>query len=170
MGVEQTHEILKRQTDGPRHRNDSPYQGVHGCLLLFCLLLTFAVPFTSVRSLHFNYQRASDYFEYVDNLQILLVIVTGLRLFLALFSMYVGISLWTLRKKALRLAKIYLFTFLGVLILAISLLYLLPQWSESDYEAVIQQTLREVVPSLFFFVGCFIYLTFSKRVKATYTD
>lgn len=146
----------------------TPGEGVGGWLLVLCVVFTIATPFVSAHNLLVNYQVASSDFEYVQGLEEYLFVVTGLRLFLTIFSMHAGISLWTERPRAVRTAKAYLWTFLAVLLVAVVLAFVMVDWPPSKMEDLIKELAIEVVESLLFFIGCYTYLSTSKRVKTTY--
>jgi magnesium-transporting ATPase (P-type) len=149
---------------------DNPLEGVAGWLLLLCIVFTIIFPFAEVHSLVANYQRSSSDFEYVHGLQEFLWLDTGLRVLLAAFSMYTGISLWTERPHALRTAYYFLFLFLFCLALAILLLFVMVEWTPETLEVVLVEVAKEVSLSLVYFSVCFSYLRWSKRVRATFPD
>ena len=149
---------------------DVPRRGVGGLLLGFCLVLVVGVPFTSARVLVDHYNKASSDIEYIEGLGKFLLITLGIRLFVAIFSMHAGMALWTERPGALRTAKAFLWTMLGALCLGVLLLFLLPQWPEGAMAIMWIEAIREVIPTLLFFTASYSYLTWSRRVRATYID
>lgn len=146
----------------------APGEGVGGWLLVLCIVLTIGTPFVAAHNLISNYQQASSEFEYVRGLEEYLFFVTGLRLFLVIFSMHAGISLWTERVHAVRTAKLYLWLFLTALMAGIVMLFVMVDWPEERMETLLREVAIEVGQSLIFFAVCYLYLTRSKRVKATY--
>ncbi len=148
----------------------APGEGVGGWLLLLCITLTILNPFVGAHNLLSHYQRASADFDYVQGLQNYLFVNTGLRLLLVIFGMHAGIGLWTERPHAVRTAKRYLFCFLGALALGVALLFVMVEWPDYAREILAREIAKEVIPSLVFFTVCYLYLSKSKRVKATYMD
>ena len=161
-------DFIGSDTDSRELSEDSRYQGVSGLLLCFCIMLTVLVPFQSANILVTHFRMASDSFDYVDGLKTYLFITTGLRLFLVILSMHAGMALWSVSPNAVRTVKRYLFTFLGVLLLGIGLAFILVDWPPDSAEILVSEVLKEGVPSLTFFAACYLYITKSKRVKATY--
>lgn len=152
------------------HTISAPSEGVGGWLLLLCVTLTILNPFLGAHNLLSHFQRASADFDYVQGLQYYLYVNIALRLFVVVFGMHAGISLWTERPNAVRTAKRYLFVFLGSLTLGVVLLFVMVEWPDYAAEILVKEIAKEVLPSLLFFTVCFLYLSKSKRVKATYLD
>ncbi len=146
----------------------TPGEGVGGWLLVLCIVLTIGTPLVAAHNLISNFQQASSEFEYIRGLEEYLFFVMGLRLFLVIFSMHAGISLWTERPHAVRTAKIYLWLFLAGLIVGVATFFLMVDWPEERMQVLIREVTIEVVQSLVFFIVCYLYLVRSKRVKATY--
>ncbi len=146
----------------------TPGEGVGGWLLVLCIVLTIGTPFVAAHNLISNFQQASSEFEYIRGLEEYLFFVMGLRLFLVIFSMHAGISLWTERPRAVRTAKIYLWLFLVGLIVGVATFFLMVDWPKERMQILIREVTIEVAQSLIFFTVCYLYLTRSKRVKATY--
>ena len=169
MAVQDKPEISD-EDPAPGSQPEAPYQGVHGLLLVYCIILIFIVPFVGAFSLINNYQRASSDFEYVPGLHVFLIMDTILRVFLVGFSMYAGASLWSLWPGAVRTVKIYLFSFLGTLFLALVLVFILVEWRPQDQDLLFREIFREVLPSLIYFTVSYCYVSFSKRIRATYPE
>jgi magnesium-transporting ATPase (P-type) len=147
-----------------------PKRGVGGWLLIYCILFTLIYPFIAASSLIDNYQKASSNFQWVEGLLTFLLINTGLRVYIVIFSMHAGIALWTERPYALRTTYRFFFVYLLFIVVSVILLYVVPQWDPSDYEILIPITLREVGGGLFYLALIFLYVRFSRRVRATYPD
>lgn len=146
------------------------YKGVGGWLLIYCILFTLIYPFMAASSLIDNYQKASSNFQLVEGLLTFLLINTGLRAYIVIFSMHTGIALWTLRPHALRTAYRFFFVYLLFITISVILLFVIPQWEPEDYEVLIPITLREVSAGLLYLAAIFLYLKYSRRVRATYPD
>ncbi|MCX8064733.1 MAG: DUF2569 family protein [Candidatus Hydrogenedentes bacterium] len=144
--------------------------GVGGFLIVFCIILIFGVPFLSIYTLVNDLQIASTEFEYVPGLKAYLVLYTAIRAVLIVFSILAGASLLSEWHGAVWLVKAYLLTFLFCLLLGISMLFLLVDFSPEDYEFLVYKLGVETVSSLIFFAFCYGYISISKRVKRTFPD
>jgi hypothetical protein len=128
------------------------------------------VPFAGAANLINNFLRVQSDFEYVKGLEKFMFVNIGLRLFVVIFSMHAGITLWSENPKAVRTAKAYLWSFLCVLVVAIAALFIMVDWPPSAWETLRWEIAREIAMSLAYFAVCYTYLCKSKRVKATYPD
>ena len=143
------------------------YKGVKGWLLLFCIILTVINPLITVFNLVGGYNESKAYFAAYPGLQTLFAIDSVLSIGLVAFSIFAGISLWMIRPNAVKIAKIWLFSFLAYSILIIFLPYAagLPSSALND---MIGQVIVETIRSLVFFGIWFSYLLVSTRVRQTY--
>lgn len=142
--------------------------GVGGFLIVFCIILIFGVPFVSIYKLVNDLQTASTEFEYVPGLKLYLVFYTAIRAVLIIFSIFAGASLLSEWHGAVWLVKAYLLTFLFCLLLGISMLFLLVDFSPEDYEFLVYKLGVETISSLIFFAFCYGYISLSKRVRRTF--
>ena len=139
--------------------------GVGGWLLLFCISLV-AVPFRNISKFYSGYESVG----LVDGIPGLrnFLILHGISVFgLAIFSIYAGFSLWRIRPNAVKIAKIYLFTYLACSFLALSFPFIVG-FPPDLREGIYKENLVGLFRSLVGFSIWFIYLTKSKRVKGTY--
>lgn len=145
----------------------SPFVGVRGWLLLFCLVLTVFSPVFTIFFLAANYQGAAQYFEQFPGLRVISRIDIVLSVSLMAFSVYAGISLWRKKQNAIRIAKAYLWTYLGYSIVASGLPFTagLPPVA---HETMIIGVVKNLFRALLFFAVWYSYLNGSKRVKATF--
>lgn len=145
----------------------SPFVGVRGWLLLFCLALTVFSPIATAFFLIANYQGATQYFEQYPGLRVISRIDIVLSVSLMAFSVYAGICLWRKKRNAVRIAKAYLWTYLGYSVIASGLPFGagLPAVA---HETMIIGVLKTLFRALLFFALWYSYLTGSKRVKATF--
>ena len=82
------------------------------------------------------------------------------------FSIYAGINLWTLKKNAVYIAKLYLILFLVYTFIELFLwITVLPS---KVINKIIGDFTKEIVGSLLYFIIWFSYLNKSKRVKNTF--
>ena len=145
----------------------SQYVGVRGWLLLLCLALTVFSPIATVFFLVANYQGAAQYFEQFPGLRLIGQIDIVLSVGMMAFSVYAGVGLWRKKHNAVRIAKAYLWTYLGYSIVASGLPFAagLPS---STHEAMIIEVVKNLFRALLFFALWYAYLNGSKRVKATF--
>ncbi|MBZ5537063.1 MAG: DUF2569 domain-containing protein [Acidobacteriia bacterium] len=145
----------------------SQYVGVRGWLLLLCLALAVFSPIVTIFFLVTNYQEAAQSFERFPGLRVISQIDILLSVGVMAFSVYAGVSLWRKKHNAVRIAKAYLWTYLGYSIVASGLPFAagLPSFT---HEAMIIEVLKNLFRSLLFFALWYSYLNGSKRVKATF--
>ncbi len=147
-----------------------PEPGVKGFLLFFCIVLIFLTPFVAIYNLINDYQNASGDFDYIPGLRLFLIVESGLRAFVILFSILAGASILSLWNGAVRLTKAYLITFLCSLVLGMALLFSLVEFPPDYYDLVLTKVAYETIGSLIYFVVCYLYISFSRRVRATFPD
>ena len=148
---------------------ESPYKGVGGWLLLFCIGLTVLTPVLSLRSLGISYFETFQYFGQYPGLLVVTIVDTVLSLSLIAFSIYVGVSLWTIRRGAVQMAKRYLVCFLGYHLVAAALPFMAGLSAEAN-EGMIMPVVKDVFKAVVYVAIWYSYLNSSKRVSATYNS
>ena len=86
----------------------SPYYGVGGWLLLFCISLTIISPLINISSIMSNLSEVGKLGEMFPSLVTIIYVEVALLLLLTAFSIYAGYRLWTIKPNAVGTAKIYL--------------------------------------------------------------
>ena len=142
-------------------------KGVRGWLLFFCLGLTVLNPLITLGLLAASYSESSKYFNRFPSLLAITVIETLLGVAMAAFSIYAGVGLWSVRPRAVQMAKRYLLCFLGYHAIA-AVLPFMPGLPSAANEAMIAQVLQSITRVLLYFAIWNSYLNKSERVKATY--
>ena len=150
------------------HKTGVPLRGVKGWLLLLCLLLTVFDPFVVLITLFAVSDGARASYEANPPLFRLILISGVLRIGLAVFSMYAGLSLWRIAPKAVSTARRYL---VSVAFLSVLLLFLpsLVGLSNDESWGVSQENLFNALLIVVYVAIWYTYLGRSKRVGATYT-
>ena len=141
--------------------------GVRGWLFLFCVLLTIFDPFVIVVTLFI----ASDGMAARQDLgheMFKLIFVTGvLKIGLAVFSLYAGVSLWRRAPNAVALARVYL-TAIALSSAAFLFLPILLGTKMTTAEALSNENVLNVILTVVYVLLWLVYLSRSKRVRATY--
>jgi hypothetical protein len=142
-------------------------KGVKGWLLLLCLLLTIFDPFVVLVTLFVVSDGARASYDANPPLFRLILISGVLRIGLAVFSMYAGISLWRIAPRAVSTARRYL---ASVAFLAVFLLFLpsLLGLSNEETWGLNQENLLNTLLTVIYAAAWYAYLSKSKRVRATY--
>jgi hypothetical protein len=147
---------------------DSPsVKGVNGWLLWLCITITILVPYSIANALK---ELLKDYllYQYDKNILLILICTIVLYILLLIFSIYVGLRLWNVKPKAVKIAKIFLLgQFIVSLIIFIILYLIIPAGGN---EKLLGELLGDTIKSLFFFIIWYIYLNNSTRVSNTYID
>jgi len=144
--------------------------GVNGLFLLLCLVFIFFAPFVGIYNLINDYQNASPDFDYIPGLWLFMILESILRAFVILFGIFAGASILSLWRGAIVLTKAYLITFLCSLVLGITLLFSLVEFPPDYYEFVLSKVAYETIASLIYFIICYLYINFSKRVRITFSE
>lgn len=144
--------------------------GIGGFLVVFCIILVFGAPFVSIYKMVNDIQTASTEFEYVPGLKPYLVVYSVIRVLLILFSIFAGASLLSGWAGAVWLVKGYLITFLLCLLMGIAMWFLLVDFPPEDYEFLAYKLGSETIASLIYFIFCYGYISFSKRVRRTFPE
>jgi hypothetical protein len=147
--------------------NPTPYKGVGGWLLFFCIVLTIIGPLVGIFNLASGFATCYPLLERFPALILLLLVDTILSLALIAFGIVTGIMLWRVLPNARKIAKIYLWSSLGYAVIATILPFVvgLPQ---ETYKAMLPEVIGTLFKGMIFFGIWFSYLCTSKRVKATY--
>ncbi len=131
--------------------------GVQGWLLLLCIALTIGIPLLTA----YNWSKIFSYgvtpFPWFS---------LGLSIVMALFSFFAGISLWTVRTNAVRIAKAYFIT--EMIVPFVFGARLLIEVATSRVEMSAWNIFAVFVRPILMAVIGYLYLTRSKRVQATY--
>ncbi len=146
---------------------DPRYKGVGGWLLFLVVSLTLLSPLISLSGILENSEYWTHYFNRAPGLAVIVRITNTIGYCLIAFCVYAGISLWNLRPNAVRIAKLFLITFFVVSIV-LPFLPLMINLPESLHDKVLEQAWYGLPTQLIFPVVWYSYLTFSKRVAATY--
>jgi hypothetical protein len=143
------------------------YVGVRGWLLFFCLSLTVFSPVASSVSLWFGYQSVSQYADLYPGIKRVAMIDFPISIAIIYFSIYAGVALWRRKQNAVRIAKAYLLTFFGYTVVAVFLPFMAGLPSAGN-ETMIFEVIKGLVRSALYVSIWYMYLTQSKRVRATY--
>ena len=145
----------------------SEKSGVGGWLLLLCLALAIFSPLRTLYNLITSYNETVSLFNLYPGLRNLLYIDGFLSIAIMILSIRAGIALWTIKLNAVKIAKNYLWIFMGYSVVAIFLPFTAGLPSEAN-DAMIPEVIKSFVQSLIYFGIWYSYLNVSKRVKATY--
>ncbi len=168
--VEFTNMSLTNSSESESQIKKGPEPGVNGLFLLLCLTFIFFAPFVGIYNLINDYQNASPDFGYIPGLRLFMVLESILRGFVILFGIFAGASILSLWKSAIILTKAYLIIFLCTLVLGITLLFSLVEFPPDYYEFVLSKVAYETISSLIYFIICYLYINFSKRVRVTFPE
>lgn len=162
-------ELEKKTIETTEYDNEQlrKYKDVGGWLLLLCFALTIGSPLRTFYDLMTSYNETSQFFHQFPGLQNLLYIDGFLRVFLMVLSIRAGISLWSVKPGAVKIAKNYFLIFLGFSVIAAFLPFIVGLPSEFN-DAMVPEVVKGTIQYLFFFGIWYWYLNVSKRVKATY--
>lgn len=141
--------------------------GVGGWLLFFCISLTILSPVATAISLIYSFSQTGAYFNIYPGLKAISIADVFLSAALMTFSVYAGATLWRKRPNAVRIAKSYLFAFLGYTAIAAVLPFMAGLPSSAN-ETLIGEAVKGLVRGFLAFGIWYSYLNNSKRVKATY--
>jgi hypothetical protein len=141
------------------------YQGVEGWLLAFCAVLVFWIPMQSFYDF-FVYCLPALVHEHDFKHKLQTIVYSIVVLGVAVFALISGIRLWLVRDGAVRLAKIWLLTFLCAHLAYF--LFWLALFRSIHAERLAEMAWYHVVGPLGPFYLWNIYLEHSKRVGDTY--
>ena len=154
--------LLPRKSAGP-FRNE----GVHGWLLLLCLMLTVVGPLISIWLMASEYTQLAPHFADSRSLQVatfFLIATTGCSV---AFGIYAGLRLWSVKPRAVNVAKASLLVGLAVEILTTTIQTAIAPTSLAEGR-LFYEVMMSLGPSIIFFTASFAYLNKSTRVEATY--
>ncbi len=145
----------------------SPYYGVGGWLLLFVVGLTILGPLINLGTVGTNLSEAEKIREIFPSLVPIIYMETALVLLVTAFSIVAGIMLWTVRPKAVSVAKLYLVVLVVFSVLDLVLISGagLPEPAAS---AAVNAGITGIFRSGIYALIWFLYLSKSDRVHATY--
>ena len=148
---------------------DESHRGVRGWLLILCLNVAILDPLTMLLTIFMVTDATKPYFsEHPELLR--LCLASGIcRLALAVFSVYAGIGLWKVVPGALSVARKYLLAVVLYAVVAASLPIIVGMPQES-YQEFAGQTAFNSFLTMAYAIAWYMYLQYSKRVKATYTS
>ena len=154
--------LLRRKSAGA-FRNE----GVHGWLLLLCLMLTVVGPLISTWLVASEYRQLAPHFADSRSLQVATFFSIAITACSVAFGVYAGLRLWSIKPRAVNIAKASLLFGLAVEILTTSIQTAIAPASPAEGQ-LFYEVMMSLVPSLIFFTACFAYLNKSTRVEATY--
>lgn len=144
-------------------------QAVGGWLLFLCVVLTILNPLVTVARFATELAQSAQLMDTVDGLRTVFLVDGVLSTFVLVFSVYAGTGLWSRRRGAVRVAKMYLgvqlMYALGAGLLPLALMSTI---GEAGRTAMLGEYGKTAVRGLIFCVVWFMYLTSSKRVRDTY--
>jgi len=140
------------------------YEGVAGWLLFFCCVLTFVVPV----SILYQISNTIPLILKTRSIerQILWSVYVVLFLGVGAFALVAGVRLWTECDGAVRLAKVWLLTFLSAHVSYFFLWLVMFRWNHTS--SVAKMGWDHVAGPLCTFFLWITYLQHSKRVRDTY--
>jgi hypothetical protein len=145
------------------------YIGVDGWLLLLCVSLTILGPLGTLVGLVRSYSEAAQHFDDFPRWAIVFVLDSVLTLGLMGFGIRAGLGLWRVRPNAVPTAKVYLMcavVYSAVAAILPSFTDLPSEVSREMFHDGLKQGLKLTVVAAIWF----IYLSRSRRVRATYAD
>ena len=144
--------------------NDEP-RGVRGWLLLLCLALTVFGPINNVLLFLEDLEQMRQVGDTYPALWTIVYLEGALGGSLLVLALVAGISLWTVRPGAVRLAQLFLFgqLLLGLLLFSVLFTLDVPRPAVED-----PQAWRALGSPIAIFLVWFTYLARSRRVRNTY--
>jgi len=143
------------------------YRGVGGWLAFLIILLTFFSPLALLSGMLKESEYWARYFARAPGLPAVIRISNIMEGCLVAFSVFAGIGLWTEWRKAVRVAKTFLISLLIVSIIR-SFLPLTVNLPESLHDKILDEVWYSLPPPLIYTMVWYAYLTYSRRVAATY--
>jgi len=148
-----------------KHSETGP-NSIKGVLLLFCLILTIFLPMGKVFAFICEYNILKLHCN-VSDISFLAISYGFLNVFLLVFSIYAGVTLWKIRYNAVRTAKIFLLVYFGCSIILIVLTFF-SSVSSSHRSFLYYEAGKSLIFSISFFIVWYWYLCKSKRVEFTF--
>lgn len=140
---------------------------VHGWLLLLCLVLTVIGPLISAGLAVGEYRQLAPHFSNSRGLQVATLFSIAITACSVAFGIYAGLRLWSVKPRAVGVAKAALLVGLVAEILATTVQTAFGPASPAEGR-LFYEVMARLVPGLIFFTACFGYLNKSARVEATY--
>ena len=141
--------------------------GVRGWLLFLCVSLTILTPLLALVTLVSEWSISKPYFERIPNLKNGIIFEIATYSATALFAVYAGSRLWSIRPNAVKTAKIYLIVQLLVAIIVPIVVVSIINTS-GNLPGAVSAIIKSAMTGIFYFAVWYPYLSRSKRVKATY--
>ena len=147
----------------------SDKRGVGGWLLAFCLVLTVLSPLLTAWQIVSTYERTARWWELLDGLSTVFCIDASVTAGLTVFGIVAGIAMWSVRPRAVALAKTYLLAQLGWAVISGALPFvLISELREPLTTGFIGGWVYVGGRGLLFTSVWMAYLTRSRRVALTY--
>lgn len=146
------------------------YKGVRGWLLFFCISLTILSPLGNSILWVKAFNEVSQHLSKFPGLRATFGIDGLLTILIIAFSIYAGISLWTVRPNAVKIAKSYLLAYVVIVTIESFFLPFMAGLPTELNGEIIKEGFKGAGRAYLFFSIWNSYLNKSKRVKATYED
>lgn len=146
---------------------DPQYRGVGGWLAFLIISLTFFSPLALLSGMLKESEYWARYFERAPGLPPIIRISNIMEGCLIALSVFAGIGLWRKWPKAVRVAKTFLISLLIVSIIR-PFLPLTVNLPESLHDKILDEVWYSMSTPLIYTMVWYTYLTYSKRVAATY--
>jgi hypothetical protein len=168
---------MKKLPDAPSHQSSAPadvsgpdtaLKGVKGWLLFFCVSLTILAPLATLGQLGMEWNETAPYFTRFPSLHTAVMLETLMSIGLMAFSIYAGSALWSVKPKAVKIAKNYLLTMLAYSIVSPFVIIGVADLPSAATSAMTAEGAKQAFRGLIGFAIWFTYLNRSKRVRATY--
>lgn len=145
------------------------YKGVRGWLLWLCLGLTVFGPVLISGEIINSYKEigANNMQSRFPDFVLVVTVLNWLKIALVGFGIFTGISLFAIWPNAIRLAKEYILTTVGFSVLEV-FVYSITDLPDAIKAELAYQHKSRLLPALLWAVVWYLYLSKSKRIKATY--
>ena len=149
-----------------KNKRDINEKAIGGWLLIFILILTVITPVGSILSLILEYKIAAFQIHLLleGSYQAGAILNGLLKIAVAVFSVYTGISLLKRKRNAIRIVKTYLVIFFCYSIVSALLSFII----DLPVDAIVYikgEAWKRIVYALIFVTVWYLYLTRSRRVK-----
>ncbi len=153
-------------------QKESKIEKIGKLLLFFCFGITVLGPVLSSFILFTNYGMIQNYFNQFPSLFILTIIDTVIGSGLIVFSIYAGISIWMIRPKAVKFAKMYLLIYSGykiiIIIFSYFIILFLSNFPPEAGKAMAIINIKNLLSSSIFVIIWYSYFNNSKRVRTLF--
>jgi len=146
---------------------DPRYRGVGGWLAVLIVSLTLLSPLALLSHILEESEYWARYSERVPHLPVISRISAIVGGCVIAFSVYAGVSLWNEWPQAVRVTKVFLVS-LFIVSIILPFLPLTVALPDSVHDKVLDQAWYSVPTQLIYPVVWYSYLTYSRRVAATY--